>query len=130
MNFVIPVDHKIKMKESEKKDKSPDLARELKNNYGICRWWWYQSQLVPSEQSPKIDKRTGRLGNQRASGEYNLIKISQNSEKCLGDLWRLAASQTSTKNHQLTLMWKTQKVMIIIIIMIRTNGICKTLLLS
>ena len=30
MDFVIPVDHRVKLKENEKKDKYLDLARELK----------------------------------------------------------------------------------------------------
>ena len=33
MDFVVPADHRIKLKECEKKDKYIDLARELKN-YG------------------------------------------------------------------------------------------------
>ena len=32
--FVVPADHRIKLKESEKKDKYLDLAREVKKNYG------------------------------------------------------------------------------------------------
>ena len=31
MNFAVPADHRIKLKECEKKDKYLDLARELKN---------------------------------------------------------------------------------------------------
>ena len=30
MDFAVPADHRIKLKESEKKDKCLDLARELK----------------------------------------------------------------------------------------------------
>ena len=30
MNFAVPVDHRVKLKESEKKDKYVDFARELK----------------------------------------------------------------------------------------------------
>ena len=33
VDFAVPADHRIKLKESEKKDKYLDLARELKN-YG------------------------------------------------------------------------------------------------
>ena len=35
VDFAVPVDHRIKLKECEKKDKYLDLARELKN-YGTC----------------------------------------------------------------------------------------------
>ena len=34
VDFAVPADHRIKLKECEKKDKFPDLARELKKNYG------------------------------------------------------------------------------------------------
>ena len=38
VDFAVPADHRIKLKECEKKDKYLDLARELKKkNYGTCR---------------------------------------------------------------------------------------------
>ena len=40
-DFAVPADHRIKLKECEKKDKYLDLARELKN-CGTCRWQLYQ----------------------------------------------------------------------------------------
>ncbi len=33
VDFALPAEHRVKLKESEKKDKYQDLAREL-NNYG------------------------------------------------------------------------------------------------
>ena len=41
IDFVLPADHRIKLKECEKKDKYLDLARELKS-YGTCKWQLYQ----------------------------------------------------------------------------------------
>ena len=41
VEFAIPADHRIKLKENEKWDKYLDLARELKN-CGIWKWLWYQ----------------------------------------------------------------------------------------
>ena len=38
MDFFVPGDPRIKLKEGEKKDKYLDLARELKKNYGTWRW--------------------------------------------------------------------------------------------
>ena len=35
MDFAIPADHKVKVKESEKKDKYLDLARELKKRWNV-----------------------------------------------------------------------------------------------
>ena len=40
MDFAVPADHRIKLKDSEKKDKYFDLARELKN-FGKWRWQFY-----------------------------------------------------------------------------------------
>ena len=41
IDFAVPADHRIKLKECEKRDKYLDLARELKN-YGTWRWQLYQ----------------------------------------------------------------------------------------
>ena len=38
MDFVVPADLRIKLKEYEKKDKYLNLARELKKNNGTWRW--------------------------------------------------------------------------------------------
>ena len=36
VDFAVPADHRIKLKECEKKNKNLDLARQLKKNYGTC----------------------------------------------------------------------------------------------
>ena len=51
VDFAVPANHRIKLKEYEKKDKYHDLARELKNfvehsgdNYTNCDWcFWYSN---------------------------------------------------------------------------------------
>ena len=53
VDFAVLADHKVKLKESEKKDKYLDLARELKKNYRTWKWRWYQLQFVFLVQSPK-----------------------------------------------------------------------------
>ena len=56
-----------------------------------------------------IGKGTGRLRNQRTSRDhpdYSITKIGQSP----GDLRRLAVTQTPVKNHLLTLVRKTLKV--------------------
>ena len=40
---------------------------------------------------------------------YCIIEIYQNTEKSSGDLRRLAVTQISVKDHQLTLIWKIFK---------------------
>ena len=43
VDFAVPADHRIKLKECEKKDKYLDFARELKKkSCGTCRWQLYQ----------------------------------------------------------------------------------------
>ena len=107
MEFAVTADHRVKIKESEKRYKYLDLARELKKNMeyegdddtncGWCTWG-----------NPKrIGKGTGRLGNKRTSGDhpnYSIIKIGQNTEKSLGDLRRLVVTQTPVRIYQLTLV--------------------------
>ena len=55
---------------------------------------------------------TGKFENKRTSGDqpdYSIIKIGQNTEKSTGDLRRLAVTETQVEKHQLTLIWKTLK---------------------
>ena len=35
---------------------------------------------------------------------YSIVENGLNSDKCPGNLWRLADTQTPVKDHQLTLM--------------------------
>ena len=61
------------------------------------------------------------LGSWRTSGDRpndSIIEDGQNTEKSPGDLRRLAVTQTPVKKHQLTLVSKTLKEYIIIIIII------------
>ena len=65
-----------------------------------CNW-------VSRHGHQKMDKGTGALGNQRASGDYpndTIIKIGLNTKKSPGDLRRLAVTQTPVENHRLTLV--------------------------
>ena len=49
MNFAVPADHRLKLKESEKKDKYLDLARELKKKTmeleNNTNGNWYSQQM-------------------------------------------------------------------------------------
>ena len=100
VDFGVPVDHRIKQKESEKKDEYLDFARELKklmehdgDSYTDCDWcFWYSHQ--------RIIKGTGGLGGWRARRDhqnYNIIENSQSTEKSPGDKRRLAVTQTPVK---------------------------------
>ena len=102
MDFAFPVDHRVNLKESKKKDKYRDHARELKNmehesNGGFIK---------------RIGTGTGGLRYKRTNGDhpnYSFIKMGQNTEMSPGDLRRLAVILIQPKNHQLTLVWKTLK---------------------
>ena len=105
VDFAVPADHRIKLKECEKKDKYLDLARELKK-------LWNMKMTIVSIVIRTFGTVTGGLGSRRTSGDhpnYSIIENGQNIEKSPGDLRRLAVTQTPVKNHRLTLMWKTLK---------------------
>ena len=57
-----------------------------------------------SKNNPQmIGKGSGKLGNQRTSGDnpnYSIIKIGQNAEKNPGNLRGLAVTNSSVKNSQ------------------------------
>ena len=79
VEFAVLADHRVKLKESEKKDKYLDHAKELKKlehesdvctNCNWCSWYSHQ----------RINKGTGGLGNKRTSGDhpnYCITEIGQ-----------------------------------------------------
>ena len=72
------------------------------DNYTNCGWCFSYSHQ-------RITKGTGGLGGWRTSGDhrnYSIIENGQNTKKIPGDLKRLAVTQTSVKDHQLTLTFK------------------------
>ena len=97
VDFAVPADHRIKLKEREKKGKYLDLARELK------KLWNMNVSIVPIVIG-SFGTVTEGFGSWRTSG-YNLndsiTEDGQNTEKSHGDLRRLAVHKTSVKNHQL-----------------------------
>ena len=107
MDFAVTANHRLRLKESEKKDKYLDIARKFlktvgykSDDYTDCNWCsWYSYQ--------RIDTKTGGPGNNRTSRDYpsqRIIKIGQNTEKSSGDLIGLAVTQTPIENHLLSLM--------------------------
>ena len=112
VDFAIPEDHRINLKESEKKDKYLDLARELK------KLWNMKVTIVPIVIGAlgTITKRLLKgLEDLEFGGQVETIqtasnaKNGQNPETSPGDLRRLAVTQNPVKNHQFMLMWKTLK---------------------
>ena len=88
-DFAVPADHRIKLKESEKKHRYLDLARELK------KLWNLKVTVMPivigalvTVTKGLIFKKAGGLGNKRTSRDhtnYCIIEIGQNTEKSPGD---------------------------------------------
>ena len=115
VEFAVPADHRIKLKEYEKKEKYLNLARELK------KLWNMKVTIIPIVISAFCTVTKGLLKGPEdlEVGDHpknNIIENGQNTEKSPGDLRRLAVTQTPVKDHQLTLMWKTPMKMMIIII--------------
>ena len=106
VDFAVPADQGIKLKECEKKNKYLDLAWESKN------MWNMKVSIIPIVigafgSAQRINKGTGGLRNKRTNGDhlnYYIIENSQNTVKSPGDLRGLAVTQTPVKDHQLTLM--------------------------
>ena len=114
MDFEVPANSRIKLKEREKRDKYLDLARELKNKQTM-------EQEGDSDTNNNWRTRyshqgfiagTGGLGNKSTSGDhpsYCIVEISQITKK---ESWRLEETcchSDSNGNRLLTLLGKTLK---------------------
>ena len=105
VELVVPVDHRLKLKESEKRGKYLDLAREWKN------------MEHESDGDSKCNRcaqcshqRTGGCENKRRSGDHpncSIVEIGRNTKKSPRDLRICVVPQIPVANHQQTLAWKT-----------------------
>ena len=106
VNFAIQADHRIKLKECEKRDKYRDLARELK------KLWHMNVTIIPIVTGAFGTVTKGLLKgleDLKVGGHPNnsIIENAQNTEKIPEDLKRLAVTQSPVNDPQLRLMWKT-----------------------
>ena len=91
MEFAVLANHRVKLRESEKKDKYLDLAREL------IKLWNVKVTIIPIVNGDfyshqMVIKETGALGNKRTCGyhpNYNVIENGLNTEKNPGNLLSL-----------------------------------------
>ena len=104
VDFAVPADHRVKLKESEKKDKYLDLDRELKKLWNMKVMIILVIIGALGTVTKGLIKGTGGPGNKRTSGDHPNYSIIENTEKSPGDLRRLAVTQTSAKGNWLTLM--------------------------
>ena len=103
VDFTVSADDRVKIKESEKRDKYPDLAWEFKKtmehevdgNTNCNRRTRYTRNNLQG-----LGKGTGRFRNQKTSWDhpyYSIVKIDHNTEKNSEDLRRLTATQDSSE---------------------------------
>ena len=99
MDFAVPADHRVKLKESEKKDKYLDLARKLK------KLWNIKVMMIPiviGALGIAIEGLVQGLEDLEIRGDHpknSIIEISQNTGKNPEDLRRIAVTQTTVRNH-------------------------------
>ena len=108
VDFAVPADHGIKLKECEKRDNYLNLARELK------RLWNMKVTIVPI-----VIGAFGTINEGLLKGQDDLEVCERvetihywerpSTEKGPGDLRKHAVTQTPVKNYQLILRWKILK---------------------
>ena len=108
VDFDVSADHRVKLKESEKKDKYLDLARELK------KLWNMKVTFIPiviSALSIVTEGLLKGLEDLEIRGRVEIIiKLLHYWDwPKYWDLRRFAVTQTPVENHQLMLVWKTFK---------------------
>ena len=114
VNLAVSTDHRVKIKENEKKTnkKTPTkqiltscqrtkkaMEHESDRETG-CNWYTWNDPK-------KFGERVGGVGNRRKSRvhpNYNIVELTQNTEKSPGDLRSLAVIQTPVKDYQPTLV--------------------------
>ena len=94
VDFAIPADHRLKIKENEKGDKYYDLARELKKDMEHrsdsdtnCKWY---AQNNPQ----RFGKGAGRVGKRGTSRDHPNYSILGRILETLGDLLSLKLQWT------------------------------------
>ena len=102
MNFAVPANHRIKLKENEKKYKYLVLASELKKLWNI-KVTIISLVIGALGIYQRIIKWTGGLASWRTSGDhpnYYIIENGQNIEKSLGDSRERPSANSDLKNSQ------------------------------
>ena len=97
VDFAVPADHRVKLKENEKRESTWNLLRKWKKLRNM------KVTVIPTLYNhQRVNKGTGGLENKRKSGDHrndNIIKIGQDTEKSPRDLRRFAVTQIQVRNH-------------------------------
>ena len=109
VDLAVSADHRIRLKECEKKDKYLDLARELK------KLWNMKVTIIPIVIGAFGTVTTGLLkgledlevgGRVETIQTTVLLRTARIPRRVLKTWGNFAVTQTPVKNHRLTLMWK------------------------
>ena len=109
MDFAIRADHIVKLKESKKKDKYLHLAREQKKLWNMKVTVLLTVNAALGTVSKGLVQRLEELeirGRVEPIQTTELLRSARMLRKFLGNLRRLAVTQTPVRNHQFVLMWK------------------------
>ena len=100
VDFAVSTDHRIKVKECEKKDKYLDLAGELKKlwNMLVTIILIVIGAFGTVTKGLLRDWKTCKLVD-KWRPNYNIIENGQNTKKSPGDLKILDVTQTPVKDH-------------------------------
>ena len=112
VDFAVPADHRIKLKECEKKDKYLDLARKLKKLWNmkvtivpivIGALGTITKGLLKGLEDLEVGERVETI---QTTALLRTARILRRVLETWGDLLSL---KVQWKNYQLMLVWKTQK---------------------
>ena len=116
VDFAVPADHRIKLKECEKKkDTYLDLARELKTLWNmnvtivpivIGAFGTVTKGLLKGLEDLEVGGREETI---QTTALLRTVRILRRVQETWGDWRSLAVTQTPVKDHHLTLMRKTLK---------------------
>ena len=121
VDFTIPADHRVKLKESEKRDKCLDLAWVLK------KLWDMKVTMIPivigalSTVTKRIGTGTGKLRDKRLSGDhpdYSILRSARILRRVLETWGEWFLSNSIEKPSANTGMKNSEKSKIIILILL------------
>ena len=101
VNFAVQANHRVKLKESNKRDKYWDLARELKKLRKV------KVTVIPIVTGALGTVTKGLVKGLKIRGgvetiqKYCIVKIGQNTEKSPDDSRRLAGTRNLVKNQSM-----------------------------
>ena len=103
VDFTFPVDHWLKIKESEKTDKYLDLARGMKNlwNMRVTAIPMVVDALGTVHEGLEKNGETGKSKKNWDHKDVSIPEIDQNTKKSPGELRRFTVTLIPLKDHQL-----------------------------